>query len=91
MNPRFDIKFKSNMLIVYDEGVRIGTVEEEQAKYNLKMGYETAVKSSQKIYTKTQLWKLYKAEQVTLLNSYGITDIPRYEAGRVALLLELQG
>lgn len=36
-----------------------------------------------------ELYDLKKAEQVKLLKSFGVDDIPRYERQRVALLLKL--
>lgn len=50
----------------------------------------TDLGTTTKTSTEQELWDLNKAEQITLLNSYGITDIPQYEAERVAKLLEVQ-
>ena len=48
------------------------------------------VKEEQKIYTEKELYDLNKDEQISLLNSLGITDIPKYELGRVKKVLEIQ-
>src|SRR3990167_8301051 len=41
-------------------------------------------------YTSKELYSLNKSEQVNLLKSFGVTDIPKNEDGRVNLLLELK-
>ncbi len=58
------------------------------AEYN-KLEESQAIPKT--IYTEQELIDLNKDEQIVLLNSYGITDIPQYEADRVAKILEMQG
>jgi len=41
-------------------------------------------------YTNEQLYKMKKDDQIKLINRYGINIIPKYEKGRVELILELQ-
>ena len=49
-----------------------------------------SVKPKIKKYTNEELYKMRKADQVKLINRYGIDKIPRLEQGRVKLLLKLQ-
>ena len=48
-------------------------------------------KSESKSATKDELYALTKSEQIDLLLTLGAGKIPRYEKGRVAKILELQG
>jgi hypothetical protein len=43
-----------------------------------------------KIFSREQLKHKNRDEQVEILNSYGIKDIPRYEGERIDKILELQ-
>ena len=46
-------------------------------------------KASKKVYTKSELIAMNKAEQVKILKSLGVSKIPRREADRVKKILEL--
>ncbi len=58
--------------------------------WRLKDNKNPEPKEKVKKYTERELYDLDKDEQINLLNSLGITDIPRYENERVKKLLEIQ-
>ena len=46
-------------------------------------------KAEKLVYTEQELYDLTKAEQVKILNSHGIKDIPRYERERVDKIIDI--
>ncbi len=62
----------------------INQLEQRLIKSNLLLNYFNT-------YTEQGLFDLTKAEQIVIINSFGETTIPQYEADRVALILTLQG
>jgi len=63
----------------------------KQAKAELReLGVPKAIETKKKGYSEKELYALNKDEQIAILKKLGSKLIPRFEKGRVKLILELQ-
>lgn len=86
------LKAQGANLVEVGEEVKVKKEKKEKVKEEKKEdGPKPELVDVAEKLSEQQLYKLNKSEQVELLNKLGADKIPRWEKGRVELLLQLQG